>query len=80
MASRDVRRLPSIAGSATLTTDLSTNASVEPRTAADSTHARRRAHPGTLGVERIAPAPHGKASGPFIDYLIAFMVNYFASG
>lgn len=35
-------------------------------------------HADTLGVERIAPAPHGNASGLFkLDQIIALMVNYF---
>ncbi|MHB8814655.1 MAG: hypothetical protein ACYDAE_15465 [Steroidobacteraceae bacterium] len=38
-------------------------ASVEPSTAAAKTQDRRRAQAGTLGLERIAPAPHGNASG-----------------
>ena len=63
IAASVVRRSLSIFGSATLTTDSSMNASVEPSTATASTQDLTSAQPGTLGLERIATSPHGSALG-----------------
>src|SRR5262249_46881386 len=53
----------SIFGSATFTTDSSTNAIVDPSTAATSTQVRRAVHAGTLGEARIAAWSHGRIFG-----------------
>jgi len=58
-----VSRSPSIRGSATLTTDSSMKAIVDPSTAAASTHDLRLAHAGTPGLERITPSSQGNAFG-----------------
>lgn len=50
-------------GNATLTTDSSTKAIVDPSTAAASTHDLRLAHAGTPGLERITASSHGNAFG-----------------
>src|ERR1700751_2376211 len=53
----------SIFGSATFTTDSSTNASVDPSTAATSTHRCCAAHAGLRGAARIATVSQGNSFG-----------------
>jgi hypothetical protein len=53
----------SIVGTATLTTDSSTNANVDPNTAVASTHFLRRTHAVTLVPARMTASAQGKALG-----------------
>ena len=63
MAASGAPRSASMRGSATFTTDSSTNAMVEPSTAALSTQRRRAAHSRAVGLARMAPSPPGSALG-----------------
>src|SRR6516162_9118218 len=63
MAASVVCRSLSILGRATFTTDSSTNAIVDPSTAATSTQVRRAVHAGTLAAARMAAWSQGRIFG-----------------
>jgi len=63
MAASVAPRSLSIFGNATFTTDSSTNASVDPSTAAASTQVLRAAHAGTVALARMTASAHGRALG-----------------